>query len=82
MTPNDPISIEYHSRAGTCPSPEVIAACRAIASDERLFKLIRQLSLERTLRRYSRGSKFLELVRLLVNDPRRNFECCGATAKG
>jgi hypothetical protein len=69
----DPVSVAWHHHAGDwarVPAPETIAACRAVASDARLLRLVRQLGLERQLTRYATGTAFLDLVKKLTNDPR------------
>ena len=58
-----------HTR--TVPAPSIFAACRRIATDEALIRLVNRLDWEGTLTRYAEGDKFLRLVEIFAGADRR-----------
>ena len=53
------------------PAPSILAACRRVASDEALIRLVNRLAWEGTLTRYAEGDKFLRLVEIFAGADRR-----------
>lgn len=74
MTPTDPVTGAWvramNGDVNAVPRAEVIEAVRLLMSDERLLKLIRQVTLKGRAKRYAQDDMFLKLVKALVNDPR------------
>jgi hypothetical protein len=49
---------------GHVPAPSVIAACREVANEETILRLVRRLAFESKLVDYSKADHFFQLVKI------------------